>query len=185
MRRFTTAAAAAFAAALALGLGTGASAQETADDLELTAEQKADLDTRADEALRNSKPGGERIAPDKIAWDDGDVVLTLAINGKARDNRPAGPDGRVYLYDNLDFTGDSLSFYECKYQKLRWYDFTNKTSSWINNQYKSQYSQLQLWSGSEVYMLDAGLAVYSRVLAGEGGGDYYNNKADFLDVCAS
>lgn len=177
MRRFTTAAT--FAGALAMGLSTPASAQEDpADDLELTAAQRADLDARATETLQNSKPGGKRIAPDKIAWDDGDVVLTLAIDGKARDTAPAKQNGKVYLFDGMNGGGDELAFYECKFEKLRHYNFTNRTSSWFNNQYGWTLSELFYWDGSSVEWLDGSRSPDERNLP-----PAKDNRADFIQVC--
>lgn len=149
------------------------------DDLDLTQAQKAELDDRAAEVLRGSKPGGERVAPDTIIWDEGDVVLTLAIDGKAREySTPAARDGNVYLYDGIYFNGDRLALDACRFEKLRWYNWTNKTSSWKNNQYGNPIAKVYYWDGHSVIHLDAGPPGYSTSFQ-----TYQTNIVDFVRPC--
>lgn len=149
------------------------------DSLQLTERQRAALDSRAAEVLREAKPGGKRVAPDTIIWDDGDVVLTLAIDGKAREySSPAARDGNVYLYDGIYFNGDRLALSACRFEKLRWYDWTNKTSSWKNNQYGNALAKVFYWDGHSVIHLDAGTPGYMTSFQ-----TYQTNIVDFVRPC--
>lgn len=152
-------------------------------DLELTRAQRVRLDTAVERTLSNSRPGGVRVAPDTIVWKDRGVVMTFPVNGKTREvSSGTGPmaDGRVKLYDGYQFNGRRLSFYYCNFEKLRWYDFTNKTSSWVNSQYDHDWTSLYYWTGSKVKYLDGKFAVSSVVYLP---GNLKNNRTDFVEVC--
>lgn len=85
-------------------------------------------------------PGGTQTSKNTIAWQKGDVVLTLAgKNAKgvqAADAAPC-PDRRFCLYEHANFGGDSVSFRDglCDNRiiNLPSFNFNDRTSSWANN----------------------------------------------------
>lgn len=162
--------------------GSDLSAYVPHGELHLTAAERASLDARAERTLRNSKAGGKRVAPDTIVWENEGAILTLDVNGARRTPRAAAAeDGTVRLYEHANFKGRELTFVKCKFQKLRWYDFTNEVSSWKNQQTGGADSFLHYWDGSNVQLLD-------HLDPGKAGNWEYSNhplndRADFLTVC--
>lgn len=149
--------------------------------LELTAKQRDRLDARAAKTLRNSRAGGVRVAPDTIVWKEQGAILNLAVDGKARDYESTALDGRVRVWEHAGFGGDRLTFVKCKFQKFRWYNFTNKVSSWRNTQYGGAVSRLHYWDGSSVKFLDSLYPGQSN--SWHWSNSRYNDRADFLRVC--
>lgn len=153
----------------------------------ITTAERAQVNTEVAETMRKA-PGGERVGLNQIAWPDKGAVMTIPLPGEKRAraaDEPIGTRGdgctykRVCLYDYGDFEGRELEFYTCKFQKLRWYDFTNRTSSWANNQTSGTISELYYWTGSKVaYLTGLYAGGFDEYL---GGSD--NNRADFLHVC--
>ncbi|UYM06574.1 peptidase inhibitor family I36 protein [Solicola gregarius] len=151
----------------------------------LTSAERAQVNAEVAETMRKA-PGGERIGLNQIAWPEKGAVMTIPLPGETRaraadkpiGSRDDGCDyGRVCLWEDEVLEGRSLEFYKCKFQKLRWYDFTNKTSSWVNNQTDGTKSTLYYWTGSKVRSM-AQLTAWNY--------QYYvipDNKADFLRVC--
>lgn len=154
-----------------------ASEEESAPDF--TAQQRAKLDIRAEETLRNSKAGARRIAPDKIAWDGGDVVLTLAVGDQHRRANLRKPNGLVHLYEAPYYQGDRLSFYTCGKHKLRHYNFTNTTASTVNNQYGGERAQLYRWKNEEWDLIHRSWAVSKYPLFS----NELTNTADMVKLC--
>ena len=190
---------------LALGIAAGtltvtslagfASANQpgTQDDAEptiastLNASERQQVNAEVAENLRKSK-GGKRISLNQIAWPKDGVVMTIPLPGEKRArpaDQPIGTKGdgctykRTCLYDYGDFEGRELEFYYCKFQKLRNYNFTNKTTSWANNQKGYPESTLYYWTGSKVKYLTSLMGTqYDAYLSGSD-----NNRADFVRVC--
>lgn len=153
----------------------------------LTMAERDQVNAEVAQTLRETK-GGERIGLNQIAWPHKGAVMTIPLPGEKRARAADQPVGtrskgcsykHVCLYDYVDFEGRELEFYECKFQKLRWYDFTNRTSSWVNNQSDYEKSTLYYWTGSEVATLDELWAPsYEEYLAGS-----KYDRADFVRVC--
>ena len=153
----------------------------------LTKAERQQMDDEVAENLRKSK-GGKRISLNQIAWPKAGVVMTIPLPGEKRArpaNQPIGTkgDGCSYkhacLYDYGDFEGKEWEFYYCGFQKLRDFNFTNKTSSWANNQKDYAKATLYYWTGSKVKKLDELWAPsYDEYLEG-----FKNNRADFIRAC--
>ncbi|WP_113701766.1 peptidase inhibitor family I36 protein [Nonomuraea lactucae] len=85
-------------------------------------------------------PGGTQTSKNTIAWQNGDVILTLAgQNAKGVQAAAAAPcpDGRFCLFNDANFGGDFVSFRDrlCDNRiiNLPSFNFNDKTSSWANN----------------------------------------------------
>lgn len=153
----------------------------------LTTAERAQVNAEVADKLRKA-PGGERISFNQIVWPEKGAVLTLALPGEKRARAADQAVGtrdegcsykHVCLYQYGGFEGDEIEFYECKFQKLRWYDWTNRTSSWVNNQSDYEKSTLYYWTGSKVATLDELWAPsYDEYLSGS-----KDNRADFVRVC--
>ena len=144
---------------------------------------RAQLDRQIDSVLANTT-GGKRVGANQIVWEQRGATMTFPMPGETRaraageERDPNCPTGRVCLFKDSRFSGIRLSFYKCKFEKLRWYDFTNVTSSWVNAQTGHAYSQLDYWDGSKVRPLHGMVPV-----TGVSFGTAKNDKADFLRVC--
>lgn len=149
--------------------------------LEMTAQQRDRLDAQVERTLQNSRPGGKRVAPDTIVWEDQGAILNFPVNGKVRDYGSQGLDGRVRLWQDAGYSGRRLTFVKCKFQKLRWYNFTNKTSSWRNTQTGGAESRLYYWNGSKVKFMDS--LAPGEQHSWTWSNHPLNDKADFLRVC--
>ena len=153
----------------------------------LTTTERQQMDAEVARTLQNTT-GGKRISLNQIAWPKDGVVMTIPLPGEKRArpaDQPIGTKGdgctykRTCLYDYGDFEGRELEFYYCKFQKLRNYNFTNKTTSWANNQKGYPESTLYYWTGSKVKYLTSLMGTqYDAYLSGSD-----NNRADFVRVC--
>lgn len=153
----------------------------------LSAAERQQVDAEVTQTMRRTQ-GGVRVGLNQIAWPDKGAVMTIPLPGEKRARAADQPVGtrskgcsykHVCLYDYGDFEGKELEFYKCKFQKLRWYDFTNRTSSWVNNQTGNAKSTLSYWTGSKVASLESLWAPsYEEYLSGS-----KNNRADFVRVC--
>lgn len=147
----------------------------------LSADQKQLLDRRVATTLKRTT-GGERVSVNQIAWEGGDVVLTLPVPGARME--VTGSDRceskHVCLYTRSIWRGAELNFYTCAFRKLRHYGWTNVTSSWANHQTGGATSTLAYWNGSSVRQLETLLAGWAQSF---GGIDGVDNRADFIYVC--
>ena len=174
----------------ATALAGQASAAEPSDEASgerssLSATERAELDSDVSETLQNTN-GGKRISPNQIAWKGGDVVMTFPLPGEKRArtlDEPIGTQGagcehgEVCLYEDAGWKGRQLTFYKCEFEKLRWYNFTNQTSSWINDQTKGTRSTLYYWDGKKVRHMTSLVAKSWESQVDD------NDRADFVRVC--
>lgn len=180
-------------AGYAAATGTDAPASESdrsAAKVDLSSSERAQLDRQVDAEMSKS-PGATRVAVNQLAWDDGDVVLTLPLPGEKQAravDEPIGTKdspncgyGSVCLYDDAFYGGRRLSFTACKLQKLRNYNFTNRTESWHNNQTTGTISQIFYWSSSAGTSFGLGATNAPSAVGIIGYGD--DNRADSIRVC--
>ncbi|RFS84884.1 hypothetical protein D0T12_15350 [Actinomadura spongiicola] len=118
---------AAFAAAVALLATGGATVAAAAPD---PTQQKIDR-------ILAQAPGGTQTSKNTIAWQNGDVVMTLPTGKNATAAPAPCPDGRFCLYEAANFGGRSVSFRDrlCdnRVVNLTAFNFNDVTSSWANN----------------------------------------------------
>ena len=149
----------------------------------LTATQKQQLDRRVSQRLQRSA-GGERISVNQIAWEDGDVILTLPVPGVEMEPKSGRCESKhVCLYSKTFWEGEELNFYTCAFRKLRHYGWTNRTSSWTNHNAPtttgSARAALLVWTGSRVEGMDLLEPGDAMNYVGDPG----DNTADFVRVC--
>lgn len=72
----------------------------------------ASLDERVEQVLRDF-PGGVRISENAVAWEDGDIVLTLPTPG-ARFAVGSCETGKFCAYGGANLSGGKLTFSACK-----------------------------------------------------------------------
>lgn len=151
----------------------------------LTSAERAQVNDEVAETMRKT-PGGKRISLNQIAWPDKGAVMTIPLPGEQRAraaNQPIGTKDlcdylHACLFSDSGYTGRKVTFKKCGFQKLRWFNFTNKTSSWINNQTKGTKATLYYWTGKKVKKLTS--------LVAEDGQSYMlddDNRADFIRAC--
>jgi hypothetical protein len=103
MRRIPLMAAAALVAVIALSPGTANAAVAPPDGESLQA--------RVD-AVMKANPGGVQIADDSIAWEDGQVVVTLE-GGSNQRSIGSCSTGSYCAWSSTSYTGTKLSFTAC------------------------------------------------------------------------
>ncbi|MFI6296037.1 peptidase inhibitor family I36 protein [Nonomuraea sp. NPDC050790] len=93
---------------------------------------------KIDKILAES-PGGKQTSKNTIAWQNGDIILTLVAKNartQAADVAPC-PDGRFCLFSDSNFGGSVVSFRDrlCdnRVVNLTAFNFNDVTSSWANN----------------------------------------------------
>lgn len=147
------------------------------------------LDTKIAAATKRAKTKPVRTAVNQLSWHGGDVVLTLPLPGETKARALGGARvaakaagcsyGYVCLFSSPGYTGARLSFTKCALRNLSKYGWTNRTSSWKNNQSKSTYSVLEYWTGKYRRVLMSTNAPSSVTYIGSPSDD----RADYLRVC--
>ncbi|WP_177221538.1 peptidase inhibitor family I36 protein [Lentzea xinjiangensis] len=171
----------AVAAAGSLIVAVTGGAQATTPDVSVQAEITQVLERTA---------GGVQISPNQIAWQDGRVVLTIPLAGEKPARAAEGsvaPLGTrnctkywTCLYEHKDYEGRKLSFTECnEIQDLSDYDFSDKTSSWHNNQSSGTKTRVYNWTGSWSGIWTTGGAESWSSYVGAAD----NDKADGIKAC--
>ena len=151
----------------------------------LNASERHQMDAEVARTLQNTT-GGKRISLNQIAWPEKGAIMTIPLPGEKRARAANQPiDTKALcdykyacLFSDTGYTGRKVSFKKCSFQKLRWFTFTNKTSSWINNQTKGTKATLYYWTGSKVKTMTS--------LVAEDALSYLypnDNRADFIRPC--
>ncbi|GAA1870190.1 hypothetical protein [Myceligenerans crystallogenes] len=127
--------------------------REYSAGVELSDAARAELQSDIDSILRKH-PGGQQISVNEVAWEDGDVVLTLPLPGQRTASALAAAGTRdcpylhTCLYDDIDWGYPRLALYSCEYiEDLGDYGFDNITTSYHNNQ--SGNAATRVWDYDE------------------------------------
>ncbi|MFJ6798223.1 hypothetical protein [Streptomyces sp. NPDC091268] len=192
--KFAAAAAAGVLATLTLS-GTS-SARSTADaSLQaqaaragLSGSEAAELGARIDRQLA-LVPGGKRIGLNQAAWRGGKAVMTWPLPGEAKARAVDEPSvalgspncayGWTCLYEHANFDGRRLTWSDCAFENLADWGFSDKTTSWHNNQSGGAVTSVFNWTGSNWEQLWSSAAPASSSYVGSGA----NDRADGLWVC--
>lgn len=179
-----------YAAATSTSPATHGDDRAAATEVALTKAERVALDRRVQAAMATA-PGGKRVGVNQVAWEGGDVVLTVPLPGEKQaratdesigtQNEPNCAYTYVCLYDDAFFRGDRLAFQACKLRQLSKYGFHNRTESWHNNQTRGTYSHLFYWSSSVGTRFGMGLTLAPSAVGLVGKDD--TNRADYIDVC--
>ncbi|QFU88304.1 hypothetical protein [Amycolatopsis sp. YIM 10] len=134
--------------------------------------------------------GGVQISPNQVAWRDGKVILTIPLPGEPTARVAGEPvvslatKNCAYtwtcLYEHRDYGGRRLSFQECGgIQDLSDYDFSDKTTSYHNNQTSGTKTRVYNWTGSwtQLWTTSGAESASAHV------GSEKNDKADGIDAC--
>lgn len=154
----------------------------------LTAGEAAGLQKQVDAQLAKTR-GAVQTGVNEITSLDGGAVLTLPLPGE---NQARGVDESVgtlgtancskyytCLYEDRDFNGRRLAWKDCQFNHLNNWDFTDKTSSYHNNQSTGTVTRVYNWSNGAWVQLWASKAPSSSSYVGSS----LNDKADALRVC--
>lgn len=152
---------------------------------QLNAADRQAMQARVDDVLRKSV-GGKRISINQIAFEGGEVILTLPLPGERQAravDEPVVPLGTANcsyeyacLYDGTWFDGARLSLRPCGRVYLPNYGFGNIASSIHNNQ----------TGGTQTYIMNSSLQILNANLAPSRVNDVgigAANKAVYWQVC--
>ncbi len=78
----------------------------------------SDLQSRIDQVLETFPPGGVQSAPNRIAWDGGNVTLTLEDDGAGVRSIGSCPTGAHCVYDQANLHGSYMTFNTCTTQSV-------------------------------------------------------------------
>ena len=166
----------------------GAAVAAEAKQAGLSTAEAAGMQKKVDAQLART-PGAQQTGVNEITSVDGQSVMTLPLPGekKARGvDEAVGALGtancaKYYtcLYEHKDFNGRRLAWKDCNFNHLRDWDFTDKTSSYHNNQSRGTKTYVYNWTSSGWSTLWISTAPSSSSYVGNS----KNDKADSLTVC--
>ncbi|GAB2696749.1 hypothetical protein GCM10027194_33460 [Thalassiella azotivora] len=165
---------AAVAAAALLTTGVLAAPASAGPSLEPVDKSGADVAAQV-AALLAEHPDATQVGPRSVAWEGGDVVLTLPDPQERGATASAGSCGGGWscLFEHSWYGGRMLQFRSCGYrQSLGSYGFANQASSWVNN--RGQWTRVGDGS-STVLWTEYGYASASSV-------GWANDRADWIHL---
>lgn len=160
---------------------------QQAAQADLSKAQVADLQRKVDRQM-DITPNGRQISVNQIAWDGEKTVMTFPLPGEKQARAvnegvsPLGSPNCSYtytcLYENQNFDGRRLSWRDCAFHDLSDFGFSDKTTSWHNNQTTGTKTYVYNWVGSW------SLIWTSTAPSSNGNvGSTNNDKADGITVC--
>ncbi|MGW8065394.1 hypothetical protein ACVV2G_24785 [Streptomyces ziwulingensis] len=175
--------------ALALGAGTATAAAADraprpaastyaaeAQAAGLSARQAARLQDRVDARLADVKVPAEQVSHNEIRAKDGSASITVSVPGTADTSCSYT---YLCLWDGANWTGSKLSLYVCGFRDLSDYGFSDRLTSYKNNQTTGTRSLFYNWQGSWVYKFDSHAYHTEDSLANTS----WNNMIDGVRVC--
>ncbi|MFE6869547.1 hypothetical protein ACFVFS_23705 [Kitasatospora sp. NPDC057692] len=145
---------------LAVGGGAPQAFAAQAGGGQLTQAQSAAL--KAESARYLNLPGAKQVAPNKIEFDGGEVLV--AIPGEANPRSLGGTkaaavdhcldpgqpmyNGWFCAYEKDDFQGTEVQWYKCGTYPV---DFATHHGSWSNNQHKGRQARMYDKNGKLIY----------------------------------
>ncbi|WP_180686146.1 peptidase inhibitor family I36 protein [Streptomyces gossypiisoli] len=176
------------AVALGAGTATAAAADRAAQSAEsvyaaeakavgLSDRQAAQLQDRVDVQLADMKVPAEQVSYNEIRAKDGSASITVSAPGAAASTSCSYT--YLCLWDGANWTGTKLSFYVCAFRDLSDYGFSDRLTSYKNNQTSGTRSLFYNWQGSWVYKFDSHAYHTEDSLANTS----WNNMIDGVRVC--
>ncbi|WP_406389952.1 peptidase inhibitor family I36 protein [Streptomyces sp. NBC_00887] len=143
----------------------------------LSARQSAQLQDRVDAQLADIKVPVEQVGYNEIRAEDGSASITVSVPGVAADTSCSYE--YLCLWDGANWTGTKLSFAVCTFRNLSDYGFSDRLTSYKNNQTTGTVSQFYNWEGSWAYKFGSTAYHTEDSLANTP----WNNMIDGVNVC--
>ncbi|MEU1854271.1 peptidase inhibitor family I36 protein [Streptomyces sp. NPDC019990] len=143
----------------------------------LSARQAAQLQDRVDAQLADIKVPAEQVRYNEIRAKDGSASITMPVPGVAPDTSCSYE--YLCLWDGANWTGTKLSFSVCAFRDLSDYGFSDRLTSYKNNQTSGTVSKFYNWEGRWVYKFGSTAYHTEDSLANTP----WNNMIDGVNVC--